>query len=53
MLPYTSPSAEGASFFRLSYLEYNFMIANTVRLNLAVLKVLDRSQEHTRDGVLC
>ena len=35
-------------FFRLSYLEYEFMIANLVRLNLVVLKISE-----TREGVLC
>ena len=39
--------------FCLSYLEYHFMIANLVRLNLAVLKISETSQEHTRGGVLC
>ena len=29
------------------------MIANLVRLNLAVLKISETSQEHTRGGVLC
>ena len=28
------------------------MIAKLVRLNLAVLKILETSQEHTRGGVL-
>ena len=32
---------EEDSFFRLSYLEYNFMIANLVTLNLAILKILE------------
>ena len=40
-------------FFSLSYLEYNFMIANLVRFNLAVPKILEASQEHSRGGVLC
>ena len=30
---------EDTSFFRLPYLEYDFMIVNLVRLNLAVLKI--------------
>ena len=38
MLPYTSQIAEEAPFFRLLYLEYDFMIANLVKLNLAVPK---------------
>ena len=41
MIPYTSQITEEASFFRLSYLEYNFMIANLVTLNLAILKILE------------
>ena len=36
---YTSVIAEKASFLSLPYLEYHFMIANIVRLNLAVLKI--------------
>ena len=39
--------------FRLPYLEYDFMIPNIVRLNLAVLKTSEASQENTRGGVLC
>ena len=35
MLPYSSQTAEKASFFRLPYLNYDFMIANLVRLNLS------------------
>ena len=35
---YTSQITEKASFFRLPYLEYDFVIADIVRLNLAVLK---------------
>ena len=38
MLLYTSQITEKASFFRLPYLEYDFVIADIVRLNLAVLK---------------
>ena len=45
MLPYISQIVEEASLFRLPYLDYNFMIANLVRLNLAVLKILLKSQE--------
>ena len=45
MLPYTPQITEEASFFRLSYLEYDFMIANLVRLNLAVLEISETSQE--------
>ena len=41
MIPYTSQITEEASFFRLSYLEYDFMIANLVTLNLAILKILE------------
>ena len=39
-------------FFRLPYLEYNFMIANLVRPNLAVLKTSETTQGHTHGGVL-
>ena len=53
MIPYTSQIAEEASFFQLPYLEHDFMIANLVRLNLAVLKILETFQEHARGGVLC
>ena len=52
MLPYTTQIAEEASFFRLPYLEYDFMIANTIRLNLAVLKKSGTSQEDTSGGEL-
>ena len=41
MIPYTSQITEEASFFRLSYLEYDFMIVNLVTLNLAILKILE------------
>ena len=41
MIPYTSQITEEASFFPLSYLEYDFMIANLVTLNLAILKILE------------
>ena len=40
-------------FFQLPYLEYDFMIANLVRLNLALLKISETSLGHTRGGVLC
>ena len=53
MLPYTPQITEEASFFWLSYLEYDFMIANLVTLNLADLEILEISQEHTYGGVLC
>ena len=53
MLPHTSQIAEEASFFQLPYLEHDFMMANLVRLNLAVLKILEISQEHTCCGVPC
>ena len=43
---------EQTSFFRLPYLEYNSMMANMVKLNLAVLKISETSQEDTRGGVL-
>ena len=43
MLPYTSQIVEKAYFFRLPYLKYDFMIANIVKLNLAVLKILETS----------
>ena len=40
MFPHTSQIAKAASsFFRLPCLEYLFIIANLVRLNLAVLKI--------------
>ena len=45
MLPYTSQIAKEVSFFRLPYLEYHFIIANLVRLNLAVLKISVRQRE--------
>ena len=41
MIPYISQITEEASVFRLSYLEYDFMIANLVTLNLAILKILE------------
>ena len=41
MIPYTSQITEEASCFRLSYLEYDFMIANLVTLNLAIMKLLE------------
>ena len=44
MLPYTSQIAEKAYFFRLPYLEGDLMIANIVRSNLAVLKMLKTSR---------
>ena len=47
-----SQIAEEASFFRLPYLEYDFMIATLVRLSLGVLKILETSQEHTHGGML-
>ena len=53
MLPCTLQIAEEASFFQLHYLEYDFMIANLVRLNLTVPKISETSQEHTRGGMLC
>ena len=53
LLPYTSQIAEKASLFRLPCLKYDFMIANIFRLNLAVLKISETSQEHTSGGVLC
>ena len=40
-------------FFSVLYLEYDFMMANIVRLNLAVLKILETSYEHTSGRVLC
>ena len=49
----TSQIAEGISFFfRLLYFEYDFMIANLVRLNFAVMKISETSQKHTLSGVL-
>ena len=49
----TSQIAEGIFFFRLLYFEYDFMIANLVRLNFAVMKISETSQKHTLSGVLC
>ena len=49
MLPYTS---QIAAFLQLPYLYY-FMIANLVRLNLAIRKKLETFQEYTRGGMLC
>ena len=40
-------------FFQLPNLEYDFMTADLARLNLAILKTLETSQEHTCGGVLC
>ena len=40
-------------FFSVPYLEYDFMIANIVRLKLAVLRISETSQEHTSGGVSC
>ena len=40
-------------FLRLPYFEYDFMIANIVRLNLAVLKMSETSHEDASGGVLC
>ena len=37
-------------FFSVPYLEYDFMIAHTIRLNLAVLKTTETSQEHISGG---
>ena len=53
MLPCTLQIAEEASFFQLHYLEYDFMIAHLVRLNLTVPKISETSKEHTRGGMLC
>ena len=39
--------------FWLLFSEYDFMIAKLVRLNLAVLKISEMSQEHSRGEVLC
>ena len=36
-----------------AYLEYDFMMANLVTLNLAVLKILKTSQEYTSSGMAC
>ena len=46
MLPYASQIAEEVSFFWLPYLEYHFIIANLVRLNLAVLKISIRQRDN-------
>ena len=40
-------------FFQLPNLGYDFMIADLARLNLAILKTSETSQEHTCGGVLC
>ena len=40
-------------FFQLPNLEYDFMIADLARLNLAILKTSETSQEHTCGEVLC
>ena len=53
MLPYTSQTAEKASFFRFPFLEYDCMIANIFRLNLVVLKISETSQENTNGRILC
>ena len=37
MLPCASETAEKTSFFSVTYLDHDFMIANLVRLNLVVL----------------
>ena len=39
MFQYTSQIVEESSVFRLLFLEYDFMIVNLVRLNIAVLKI--------------
>ena len=39
MLSCTSQIAKEDFFFRLPYLEYHFIVANLIRLNLAVLKI--------------
>ena len=36
----------------LPYLKSYFMVANLVMLNLVVLKITEKSQKHTRGGVL-
>ena len=53
MRPCTTQIAEKAFFFSVPYLEYDFMIANIVRLKLAVLRISETSQEHTSGGVSC
>ena len=45
MLPYTSYFAGKASFYSVPYLEYDFMIPHIARLNLAVMKISETSQE--------
>ena len=42
MLPYTSQIVE-EDVFRLSYLPYDFMVTNLVRLNIVVLKMSEMS----------
>ena len=44
VLPYASQISEKTSFFQLPYLEHDSMVANLVRLNLVVLKILETSQ---------
>ena len=39
-------------FFRLLCLELYFMVANLVKLNVADLKILEKSQEQTHGEVL-
>ena len=45
MLPYTSKIAKEVFFFWLPYLEFHFIIANSVRLNLAALKISIRQRD--------
>ena len=52
-LPYTSKIAKKPSFLRLPYLEYGFIVANVVRLNITVGKISEASQEYTSGGVPC
>ena len=44
MLHIPHKSQKKLLFFRLPYLQYNFMTANLVRLNLAVLKISETSR---------
>ena len=47
-LPYTLQIAEEASsFFRLPYLGLDFMVYNSIRLSIAVLKISKKFQQQT------
>ena len=46
-------SQKKPSFLRLPYLEYGFIVANVVRLNITVGKISEASQEYTSGGAPC